>query len=184
MGLIDNVRSSIDSMGQVEMSGVKLETADVRLLDVGSLDLNQHVAMQPSAIAYYGAMKAEAVRNLASLKRAFERWEKKQYAMAKAAVTSGTAQGYKPTVADIESRYIVDNETALESWDKKIDKAREDVDTLEAWYDAWRQKSFALQQHVSVEKDERYSGGGSVVEQENSKPLSSDQIRSIIRARK
>ena len=173
MGLTENIRASIDGMGQVEMSGVKLESADARLLDVDTMDLDRHVAMQPSAIAYYGAMKKDAGRGVAMLKRAFDRWEKAKYAEAKAAVMSGTASAYKPTVDDIKSRFIVDNELQLEEWDRKLDKAQEELDTLDSWYEAWRQKSFALQQHVSVTGDERWSegnlGGSSANEEFSSK---------------
>lgn len=162
MGLFENVRTSIDGMGQVELSGIKLESADSRLLDVGSLDLDKHVAMQPSAIAYFGAMKKEAARRLDMLKRNKDRWEKKQWALAKAAVISGTTAQWKPTLADIEARFITDNERQIEDWDVKMDKAQEELDTLEAWYEGWRQKSFALTSHVSIDEDERRSGSGSM----------------------
>jgi len=162
MGLFENVRTSIDGMGQVELSGIKLESADSRLLDIGSLDLDKHVAMQPSAIAYFGAMKKEAARRLDMLKRNKDRWEKKQWALAKAAVISGTTAQWKPTLADIEARFITDNERQIEDWDVKMDKAQEELDTLEAWYEGWRQKSFALTSHVAIDEDERRSGSGSM----------------------
>lgn len=162
MGLFENVRASIDSMGQVELSGVKLEAADARLLDPGSLDLDRHVAMQPSAIAYYGAMLKEANRRLTNTKHSYERWEKKQWALAKAAVLSGTTAQWKPTLADIEARFIADNEPMIEDWEKRVEKAQEESDTLEAWYEGWRQKSFSLREHVSIDENERYQGGNSV----------------------
>lgn len=193
MGLFENVRTSIDGMGQVELSGIKLESADSRLLDVGSLDLDKHVAMQPSAIAYFGAMKKEAARRLDMLKRNKDRWEKKQWALAKAAVISGTTAQWKPTLADIEARFITDNERQIEDWDVKMDKAQEELDTLEAWYEGWRQKSFALTSHVSIDEDERRSGSGSMKGGDNNgngnspirsggigeKPLPSDKLREI-----
>ena len=162
MGLLENVRQTVESLGQVELSGIKLESAKSELLDVGQLDLDKHVAMQPSAIVYYGAMKKEASRRLAALKRSFDRWEKKKYALAKAAVLSGSTQTFKPTVADIESRYITDNERELDDWDKKVDKAQEEADTLESWYEGWRQKSFSLREHVSIDEDERWNTNSSM----------------------
>ena len=189
MGLFENVKTTIDSMGQVELSGIKLESADSRLLDPGSLDLDRHVAMQPSAIAYYGAMKKEASRRLANLKRSFDRWEKKQWALAKAAVMSGTTAQWKPTLADIEARYIADNEPAIQDWDDKIDKAQEEADTLESWYDAWRQKSFSLRESVSIDEDERFNStsavggegfsGGGGGGHHGDKLLSSEKIREV-----
>ena len=157
MSLIENVKNTIDGMGQVELSGIKLESADVRLLDVGSMDLDKHVAMQPAAIAYYGAMKKEANRRLTYLKRGYDRWKQKQWGMAKAAVLSGTTAQWKPTLADIESRFIADNEPEIERQEKMMDKAQEEVDTLESWYEGWRQKSFALQEHINIDSDERWN---------------------------
>jgi len=197
MGLFENVKESIDGMGQVELSGVKLESADARLLDPGSLDLDRHVSMQPSAIAYYGAMKKESGRRLMIEKRSYDIWKKKQWSLAKAAVMSETTTTakYKPTLADIEARYIVDNEPAINEWDKRVDKAQEEADTLEAWYDAWRQKSFSLRESVSIDEDERFNstsssrgadgvssgfGGGS----HDGKLLSSDRIRDLLNRRK
>ena len=180
MSLADNVKTAIDGMGQVELSGIKLESADVRLLDVGSLNLDQHVAMQPAAIAYYGAMRKEAMRRLTMLKRGYERWEKKTWALAKAAVLSGTTAQWKPTLADIESRFIADNENDIENWEKKVDKAQEEADTLESWYEAWRQKSFSLRDHVSIDEDERFNTGTSMRRgDQDGKPLSSATISNI-----
>jgi hypothetical protein len=192
MGLIENVKSSIDGMGQVELSGIKLESADPRLLDVGALDLDKHVAMQPAAIAYYGAMKKEVSRRLSMLKRGFNRWEKKQWALAKAAVTSGTTSTWKPTLADIESRFIADNERELEEWDKKLDRAEEEADTLDAWYEAWRQKSFSLRDHVSIDEDERHNAGSSMRGGENEdtggfhgrNTLTRERIREVLEKRR
>ena len=185
MGLFENVKQAIDGMGQVELSGIKLESADARLLDPGSLDLDRHVAMQPSAIAYYGAMKKEAGRRLASEKRLFDRWQKNHWAMAKESLNTP-----KPTLADIEAKYIADNEEALKEWDARLDKVQEEADTLESWYDAWRQKSFSLRESVSIDEDERFNssssaGGGGVSPfsgtsaNHGDKLLSSDKIREV-----
>jgi hypothetical protein len=187
MGLAENVKVTIDGMGQIELSGIRLESADSKLLDVGSLDLDKHVAMQPAAIAYYGAMRKEASRRFAALKRGYERWEKKQWALAKAAVMSGTTAQWKPTLDDIKSRFIADNERELEGWDGRLDKAEEEADTLDAWYEAWRQKSFALRDHASIDADERWNASGSMgggdngarYESPDGKPLSSDRIREV-----
>ncbi len=166
MSLIENVKNAIDGMGQVDLSGIKLESADVRLLDVGSMDLDRHVAMQPAAIAYFGAMKKEANRRLAMLKRNYERWKQKQWAVAKISVLSGSTAQWKPTQADIESRFVADNEIEIERQEKQIDKAQEEADTLDSWYEAWRQKSFALQEHISITNDERWNSKTSITGEE------------------
>lgn len=146
------VNESVEGLGIVELSGIKLESADARLLDVGQLDLDKHVAMQPAAIAYFGALKKEAGRKLAALKRSYDRWEKKQLGAAKTVVYSRLAS--KTTATDVEAQFIVDNEKEIEKWDEMLDRAQFDYDTLEVWYEAWRQKSFSIREHVNIEEDE------------------------------
>lgn len=149
----ENIADSCESMGEVDLAGIRLETADPRLLDVSQMDLDKHVAMQPSAVAYYGSLLRDAKRRLAAQKRAYERWEKKKYALAKASLAAGTG---KSTVADVEARFIVDNEDEIEKWDKMIDKLQFEYDTLDIWYEAWRQKSFSIGQHADITDNERF----------------------------
>lgn len=151
--VIERIANSCDEMGEVDLAGIKLETADPRLLDVSQMDLDRHVAMQPSAVAYYGALLRESKRKLALQKRSYERWEKKRYAVAKASLAAGTG---KSTVADVEARFIVDNEEEIEKWEKLIDRLQFECDTLDVWYEAWRQKSFSIGQHANITDDERF----------------------------
>jgi hypothetical protein len=146
-------------MGEVELAGIKLESADPRLLDVSQMDLDRHVSMQPSAMAYYGALLKDVGRRLGAMKRHFDRWEKKKYAEAKASLSSGTG---KATVADVEARFIVDNESELEKWDKQLDKLQQEHDTLSVWFEAWRQKSFAIREHASITEEERFNESTSI----------------------
>lgn len=151
--VIDKIAESCESMGEVDLAGIKLESADPRLLDVSQMDLDRHVAMQPSAVAYYGSLLRDSKRRMGGQKRAYERWEKKKYALAKASLASGTG---KSTVADVEARFIVDNEKEIEKWEKTLDKLQFEFDTLDIWYEAWRQKSFSIGQHANITDDERF----------------------------
>lgn len=160
MSVIENIQKTMNELGDVELSGVSLESCDGKLLDVGEYDLDRHVAVQPAAIAYFGSLKKEASRRLGSLKKAYERWEKKKYAEAKIAALSGTQT--KATVADIEARYIVDNEKDIEKWENQIEKAQHEYDTLDSWYEAWRQKSFSIREFVQVDEDERFNNSSSM----------------------
>lgn len=157
--IADAVAGTLDSLGNVEMGGVKLSQPTKDLLDLGEMTLDVHVAMHPAAIAYYGALRKEAARNMAVLKRAFDRWYKKMWTEAKVKACGGSAQ-YKPTVNDIEARLIVDNEKELEDWDERLDVAQEHLDTLESWFEAWRQKSFAMRDQAVIDDEERRAAGG------------------------
>jgi hypothetical protein len=182
-GVVEHVADACESMGDVELAGIRLETADPRLLDVTHMDLDRHVAMQPSAMAYYGSLLKDASRRLSALKRAYERWEKKKYAEAKASLAAGTG---KTTVADIEARFIVDNEPEIEKWDKQLDKLQFEYDTMSVWFEAWRQKSFAIREHANITEDERWNSSPSMKEPEKSSDRRAgvERVRSIIRKRR
>lgn len=157
--VVEAIAKTCEDLGQVELGGIKLESASPALLDVSQLGLDVHVAVQPSAIAYYGALKKEAGRRLAALRRSFDRWTKKKYAEAKASLGAGTG---KSTVNDIEARFIVDNEAEIEKWEEQLDRAQFEADTLDSWFEAWRQKSFSIREHAGIEEAERYNVSSSL----------------------
>jgi hypothetical protein len=163
--ITSNIKQSCDDLGQIDLSGIKLEDAAPELLNVSEMNFDQHVALQPSAITFFGVLRKEIHRRYDAYKRSYDRWTKKMYATAKVAVTSGTQDSYKPTVADIEARFIVDNEKEIEKREKQLDKLRDEADTLDAWYEGWRQKSFTIREWAGIENDERYQGGGSIVDE-------------------
>lgn len=177
------VAGTLDSLGNVEMGGIKLNQPSKELLDLNAMSLDVHVAMHPACVAYYGAVRKEAARNLAALKRSYDRWYKKMWTEAKVKACGGAAQ-YKPTVNDVEARLIVDHEKELEDWDERLDAAQEHLDTLESWFEAWRQKSFAIRDEALADKEERYASGGGTVTSENgvherSGDVGSDKIRRV-----
>ena len=123
----------------------------------------------------------------------YERWEKKKYAEAKVSVESGTANKHTIKVEDIKARLIVDNEKEIEKWEERIEKAKFEYDTLDVWYEAWKQKSFSIGEFAPMENDERFGRSGSlsvgrvakVVARTN--PLSEskqNKIREIMRKRR
>ena len=65
MGVVDNIRDACEELGQADLSGIKLETAEPGLLDVRTGDFDAHVAMQPGAMVYYGSLLKEAAQSYA-----------------------------------------------------------------------------------------------------------------------
>jgi hypothetical protein len=184
--VIRNISETCVKLGEVQLAGIKLETADAALLDVTKFTIDQHVAMQPAAIAYYGTLKKEAARKLAVLERQNDRWQKRQYALAKAAVESGTSNRSQIKVEDIKARFVVDNETEIEKREVQIDRAQMEYDTLDSWYEAWKQKSFSIRETVSIEEDERYNSSSSIVGANNGNGpavVGIDKVRELIRKR-
>jgi hypothetical protein len=160
MDVVKNIQDACEELGQVDLSGVLLESADPKLLNPAWGDLDEHVSMQPSAIAYYGALLKEAKRALASYEKSYERWQKVKFLEAKAAAAASSTN--KVLVAEIEGRYLVDNKEEIEKWESQIGVMQANVDTLDVWYEAWRQKSFSITAHVSVTEDERWNSSPSM----------------------
>jgi hypothetical protein len=155
--VIDRIAQSCNDLGEVDLSGIRLENADPKLLDVSQMELDKHVSMQPSAVAYYGSLFKDATRRLEIFKRNYNKWSKKKMAEAKVSLMSGTTAVSTIRPADIEARFIVDNEEEIEKWDKQQDKLQFEYDTLSVWYDAWKQKSFSMNVFVNVTEDERFT---------------------------
>lgn len=185
--VVKNISTTCTKLGEVELAGVKLENAAAKLLDVQSDSFDRHVAMQPAAIAYYGSLKKDAARRLASLERSYDKWQRKKYAEAKVAVESGTANKNTIKVEDVKARFIVDNEVEIQKWEDQIEKAQFEFDTLDIWYEAWRQKSFSIREMASIEEDERFNANPSIDgrgERKTEAEVKIERVREIMRRRK
>ena len=189
--VIRNITMACENLGGIDLAGIRLETASPDLLDVTKYSIDQHVAMQPSAIAYFGTIKKRAAQNLEMIERAFDRWTKRKFAEARVSVEAGTTGKTNIKVEDIKARYEKDNEAKIDEWEAKVDKAKADYDTLDCWLEAWKQKSFAIKETVSLEEEERFTGTSIPSHRENpreeiSKDVSSiklDKVRELIRRR-
>jgi len=186
--VVEKIIHSCEMLGGFELGGIKLEDAEPALLNVSEFDLDTHVAMQPAAIAYYGSLKRQALRRLTSQQRQYERWEKKRYADAKASLGAGTG---KSTLADIDARYVIDNDAGIEKWETDIEKAQLEFDTLDVWFEAWRQKGFSIREYAGIEEAERFNSNPSISGKKSQEQKSSPQpevgiqrIRRIIHERK
>jgi hypothetical protein len=155
---LSNIEKTFETLGMVDVSGIKLEDAGYELLDITKLTTDIHVAIQSPAIAYYGSLKKEALRNLNSLKNYYERWSKKCYAKAKESLPTSV----KHTVADIEAKVVIDNEQEINEWEERIAQAQKEYDTLESWFEGWRQKSFSLKDCAKTDDEEWYDSSGSM----------------------
>jgi hypothetical protein len=181
--VIENIMATCDGLGDMKLCGIKLEDASRDLLNVMDGFLDQHVAMQPAAMAYYLTLKKTAKRRLDNAHAAHDRWEKKLYALSKAAVESGTTAKSAIKVEDVKARFIVDNEPEIEKWEARIGRAQEEYDTLDAWCEAWKQKSFSLREYISIEEDERFSGSDSIAENRKGGNARTDDDQRIDRVR-
>lgn len=148
------ILSACDKIADIEITGIKLECASASLLDVRDGNFNEHVAIQPAAIAYYGVLKKTAYRQLESAKEDYDRWKKKKFHDAKLILEQ---EKKRPTISDIEAHVIINNESDIKNIENKISELQEQYDTLECWYDAWKQKSWSLKEHGATLNSERYT---------------------------
>ena len=177
------IADTCNELGEVELSGIALETADRRLLDLNCMGFDQHVAMHPSAVAYYGMLLRNSDRELAAFERVISRWEKKKWAEAKASLAN-----VKTTVADVEARFVVDNESEIESHEKRLDELRAQNDALSVWFDAWKQKGFSMKDYAGIESEEKWGNKFRIDEERQSahsgKHDSVAKVRGIIQRRR
>jgi len=149
----DNIESACKAAGASTIAEISLEKPDPRLLDVRDGEFDEHVSMQPSAIAYYGVLKKQAARALEGMKQAYERWKKRKFQEARQLLEATSTK--KITIADVESAILIKHEAEIEKWEDDIAHLQEQSDTMDVWYDAWRQKSFSLREHGQTLSDER-----------------------------
>jgi len=185
--VVKNIENTCNKLGEVKIGGFALESADASLLDASRYGLDEHVARQPAAIAYYGMFKKQAARQLDSMKSANERWRSKKYAEARVAVESGISNKASIKVEDVKARLVIDNEAEIERRESEIEKAQKAYDTIDVWYEAWKQKSFSMRELVGIEEDERHSSPSIMQTSGGEKSpteLKVDKMREIIRRRR
>jgi hypothetical protein len=178
--IVKNISESCEKMGGFGINGIGLETCSPSLLDIRDECFDEHVAVQPIAIAFYGNLRKIAIRELGEAKDNRERWFKSRFITTKRKAKS---EG-KATIKDIESMVYEDYEQEANDLDKIVADKQEMVDTLEVWYDAWKAKSYAMAETGKMLQDEfrtpssigtqpqRYNGGAK---------LDNDAIKAIIR---
>jgi hypothetical protein len=150
--LCKNIETCCDALGKVKLLDIPLEECNPRLLDVREEDIDEHVSLQPAAIAYFGACRRQALRILSELEQDFEDWMKVQYSNTKAAMSASATK--KPTVEDIRAQIIVDKQSDIDDWKKKIRAAQAESDLLDSYYEAWKQKGFSMKVHADLAMEE------------------------------
>ena len=150
--LAKKISESLMTHGDMPISEIPIESADPSLLDIRYGDFNEHVAIQPSALAYFQVLHKTAERNLKKAKESFKKWKDNAWIDAKK-----RAKGLgKSTVQDIETQLYIDNKAEIEKYEQKIDEAQFQVDTFGVYSEAWKQKGFVLLAKARMMQEEHY----------------------------
>jgi len=179
--VLDNIDRACRGLSKAKLMDIPLETADRRFLDLLQGDLDEHIAMQPAAIAYFGYLLRCAKRDLQAHQRRHDRWRRQKYLEAKDAEKESGSK--KPTIQEIEARVEADNKEEVEEWDAQLWALQEQFDTLECYFDGWRQKGFSIQEHVKV-RNEEYMTKSSYETEDGSTTRQEPQMRGASESRK
>lgn len=152
--IVAKINESMEIMAKLGIGGIPLEQCSPFHLTVSVSDFNEHVDMQPGAIVYFGNLFKEAKRNYEYEKKFYERWKKIKLSDARR-----RAVGNKPTIAEVETQYLIDNKEEIEAYEKKIFELKGFLDTLESWYEGWKQKGFSLNLRAGLISDEMGTHG-------------------------
>lgn len=135
------ISNILNQTGKIKVMNSTLEdAADPRMLDVREDNLDEHVAIQPGAIAYYSSMKKAAQRQLDEIKEDFEHWLK----IKKLDVTKDWKGEKKPTIEAIACKVEIDYENEWKEWRDKIRMYQRIADDCDSIYEAWKAKGFTL----------------------------------------
>lgn len=152
---LEAIKSACKNAGDMNIMDIPLNSPKAELLNILIGNVDDHVVIQPAAIAYYGLVRKETEWSLRDEERDFEIWKKKKYQEAKELVME-KASTKKPTINDIESEFIRINEQELREREAVLAKLREQCDLMEVWYEAWKQKSYSNREHAQMKYDELY----------------------------
>jgi len=148
-----NILQANEVMAKKEIMGIPIETCDTRLLEITEENMDEHVSMQPIAIAFWGVCYKQALRKCERIKRDYEMWRRSKYAAAKDAI-----QG-KCTIAEVEAKIEEANSAEIKTWNEQVDNAEDQADLLESWYKGWSQKGYSIKEHANIQMDESYATG-------------------------
>lgn len=138
---------TFEADGRFKLNGTTFEEATMDMLVLNSDNLEEHLMMQPAAIAYYGHMYKTAEQNYEDLKQVFElRW-KEMYAEC-ARTLSNNAK--KTTINDVESLIHSTYKTEIEELNGRIRTAKRILDMTSQYYDAWKQKGFMIKSYADL----------------------------------
>ena len=147
-----SLRNAIDKVKEIDVSGIDLDAPEPEILNVDQLDLDTHIIMQPSAIAYYGFLLSEAERELRELKGEYDRWLKTKMLEAGAQLKGSGVDEYKPTKDDKEGRVIINckqeakisGEDELLTWESRISELEKYRNVIKFWLDGFNTKNYLL----------------------------------------
>ena len=140
--LIKTIEGNILILGNKKLKDRRLSSFDPELLMFAEDELIDNETIQAGGLAYYSVLLAKAKGYFIRKKGEYDVWWNDMYLKTSRALTEDSR--YKPTAAIIESTLKQKYPKSYDIHMKEIREAERLVNLLEAWVNAWKQKSFSL----------------------------------------
>lgn len=129
----------------VDVCGMKLEDFDSSALIVTEENFLEHLQKQSAGTAYYGMIFKNLKQELNKLNN--ERDRKLSECMDRAMLSlqkQSSKSSSRPTLREAETMALMVNSKIFEELDKNISEIEEQCNSVEQYYEAWKQKSYTL----------------------------------------
>jgi len=174
-----HLERAFERAGKIKLKELDFENFDIEMLVLDSANIEEHISKQSAAVAYYGSLFKQAVRNYEDTKKSWEYREKVMYAES----SDITKYDKKPTRNDIEAQVVIDHQVEIEEWQDKIKNLKAQRDNLEVFWEGWKQKSFAINNFVDVYLSEKKTKDDVMERDSDEKPDERKVQRAIERMR-
>jgi len=156
--LLQKMKNSMERIKETDVSGIKLEDFDERILFVDQLDIDTHLIIQAPALGYYNFLLSDAESELRSLKDSYDRWFKCKMSEASAQLMGSDPDAYKPTESDKKARVYINckqeaiasqGKNEIDDWETRIREMEKYRDFLKYWCDTLTTKNFTLSHYIN-----------------------------------
>lgn len=141
----------LKNTSNVDVCGFKLEDFDHKALIITEENFVEHLQKQSAGTAYYGtlfkSLKQELNKIISEkMKKLSECTDRAMLCLQKQSSKSSS----KPTIREAETMALMANSKLFEDYDNKIYELEEKCNFVEQYYQAWKQKSFTLNNMTSL----------------------------------
>lgn len=146
-----DINKFIQQGSKIKLNNINFQqfNFDNLLVDVtNESDFMQHLEKQAAGIAYYGMLYKQVQLQLNKVIKKKNDYYSQKYQLSQLSlIKMGTA---KPTKWEIDSLTQQNYKKALDAFDVQINQLTQQLDVLQQYYQAWKQKGYILNNMVSL----------------------------------
>ena len=137
---MDKFEEAFEKASSFSFDKFQFDNPDYEMLVIDEESYLEHLKVQSAGIAYYGSLSKSADRRYEDLERRY----KIRYNEMFSDCSDTLFKVGKKAVKDIEALVQCKYEEELKKWEKALSEARVYKDNANAFYEAWKNKSFGL----------------------------------------